>query len=85
MENPTVAVIKALFEGNNLLKDEFLECQSSDGCKKPAVSWSLGGESIRSSEQVEKVTRVHVLVLVKTPRQVGWKYWVSDSSGAVLH
>lgn len=76
VENPTVAVIKVLFKGNNLLKDEFLECQSSDGCKKPAVSWSLVRESIGSSEQFEKVTTVHVLVLVKIPRQVSWQYLI---------
>jgi len=38
VEHPAVVLVKALLHRNNLLQDEILECQSSDGSEKPAVS-----------------------------------------------
>ena len=39
VEQPAVVLIKCLVKRNNLPKDVRLECQGSNRCKKPAITW----------------------------------------------
>ena len=50
VENPAVLLIKLLRERNDLLKDETLERQRSNGRKEPAISWvKMGTESLEKA------------------------------------